>query len=445
MAETSLFRQRWFRTFLAVAALAMVLGGVYVVLIQAGYLPSPITRNPLPAPTPAATRDDRWAQDIRYLADNLVYLHPNVFHAVSRHEFNAQVDRLIVDVPTLTDAQIWTGIAEITALLADGHTEPILHTSGFFRLYPLRLGWYGEDLVVTGAHPDYERAIGARVTQIGTTDVQSAFEAVERVISYDNAQSLRFSSQTFLRTPEVLAALGILDDAERGQYTFENRDGETFSLEVAPVTTDDASFEYLTLYDALDIEPPVRTLNPSRNYWYTYLEDSRTIYFHYYRCNDDPEQPFDVFTQDMMAFIDSHDVERVVVDLRFNGGGNSEVINPFIDAIRARPDLNANGKLYVLIGQQTFSSAMMNAIDFDTQSNAILLGEPTGGTPNAYGETREFSLPNSGIPIIYSTRFFRNLPDSDPEAVEPEVPVSITWADLLVGRDTVLEAAITGG
>jgi hypothetical protein len=444
MAEASLLRKRWVRVLLAFVAVAAVLGGAYLYLIQAGYLASPIVRDPWPAPTPATTRDERWMQDVRYLADNLVYLHPNAFHTTSRDEFDARVNRLIADVPTIPDAQIWVGIAEITALLDDGHTDPWLHTPGFFRLYPLRLGWYGDDLVVTGTHPDYAEAAGARVVRIGDSDLQSAFEAVERVISYDNAQSLRFSAQTFLRTPEVLTALGVLDDAECGQYTLERPDGEIITVEVRPVAVDDASFEYVTLYDVLDVNPPVRTLNPNEDYWYTYLEDSQTIYFHYYRCYDNPVNPFAALVTDMMAFIDSHEVTRVVVDLRFNGGGDSEVIDPFIEAIRARPDLNADGKLFVLIGQQTFSSAMMNAIDFDTQTHAILMGEPTGGTPNAYGETRTFRLPNSGIEVQYSTRYFRNLPDSNPEAVEPEIPVSITWADLLIGRDTVLEVAIGG-
>jgi hypothetical protein len=440
----SLLGKGWMRTFVVLFIVLVVLAAVYAVLIQQGYLPSPIIRDPLPTPALATTRDERWVQDIRYLAHNLAYLHPNAFHAVSQEAFEAQVAHLIVDVPTLTDAEIWVGIAEITALVDDGHTEPWLHEPGFFRLYPLRLNWYGSDLVVTGAHPDYAQALGSRVTHIGTMDVERAFETVERVISYDNVQSLRQSSQGFLRTPEVLSALGILEDAERGQYTLERADGETFTLQVTPVASDDTSFEYVTLYDGLGIEPPVRMLNPNRNYWYTYLEDLRTIYFHYYRCSDDPEQPFATFNTEMMAFIDSHEVARVVVDLRFNGGGNSEVINPFIEAIRARPNLNMDGKLYVLIGQQTFSSAIMNAIDLNTQTNAILMGESTGGAPNHFGETRAFRLPNSGITVQYSTRFFRLMPGSDADAVMPEVPVSISWADLLAGRDTVLEAAING-
>jgi len=134
----------------------------------------------------------------------------------------------------------------------------------------------------------------------------------------------------------------------------------------------------------------------------------------------------------------------VVLDLRYNGGGSSSVLNPFFDAIRARPALNARGHLYTLIGRGTFSSAMMNAIHMKTDTNSILLGEPTGGRPNGYGEVRSFTLPNSGLTIQYSTRFFRNWNEGDPESFPPDVEVIITMDDLLAGRDTVLEAAIAG-
>ena len=35
---------------------------------------------------------------------------------------------------------------------------------------------------------------------------------------------------------------------------------------------------------------------------------------------------------------------------------------------------------------------------------ATLVGEPTGGKPNAYGDVRTFSLPNSRLVIRYSTK-----------------------------------------
>ncbi|WP_262493747.1 S41 family peptidase [Niastella koreensis] len=65
---------------------------------------------------------------------------------------------------------------------------------------------------------------------------------------------------------------------------------------------------------------------------------------------------------------------------------------------------NSKGKLIVLIGKLTFSSAIMNAIELKRGTNAILVGEPTSGSVNHYGEVRAFRLPHTKIIIGYSTR-----------------------------------------
>jgi hypothetical protein len=85
---------------------------------------------------------------------------------------------------------------------------------------------------------------------------------------------------------------------------------------------------------------------------------------------------------------------------------------------------------------------MMNAITMKTDTNSILIGEPTGGRPNGYGETRSFLLPNSGLEVQYSTRFFCNWDQGDPEGFPPDIEVVLTVDDVLAGRDAVLEAAL---
>jgi C-terminal processing protease CtpA/Prc len=143
------------------------------------------------------------------------------------------------------------------------------------------------------------------------------------------------------------------------------------------------------------------------------------------------------FNEEMFQFIDDHDVETIIVDLRYNGGGNSLVLRPFLKALEERPDLDVT----TLIGRQTFSSALMNAIQLD-EAGATLIGEPTGGRPNHYGEVRPFRLPNSGLPIFYATRYFRELEDRDPASLEPDIAVDPTIEDQLAGRDAVLQRAL---
>ena len=128
-----------------------------------------------------------------------------------------------------------------------------------------------------------------------------------------------------------------------------------------------------------------------------------------------------------------------MIDLRQNGGGDFfEGREHLIEPIKKRPAINQEGRLFVVIGRATFSAAMVNAIDFRKDTNAILVGEPIGERPNSYSENDEMTLPNSRLVVSYSTRYYKFL-DEDVPAVEPDVRIDPTWADFRAGRDAVMD------
>jgi len=178
------------------------------------------------------------------------------------------------------------------------------------------------------------------------------------------------------------------------------------------------------------------------------LEDSQTLYIQYNQCENDPKLSFKDFTKQVLGEADSHTLKRVVLDLRFNGGGDSSIIDPLQAGLAARS--KSIGHLYVLIGPWTFSSAMLNALDlqkgittYGHHSNlkATLVGEPTGDGWNTYGDIKQFVLPNSKIDVYYTTKFIGN-PKAAPLTPEPDISAPRTLASDLAGRDPALEAAI---
>lgn len=130
-----------------------------------------------------------------------------------------------------------------------------------------------------------------------------------------------------------------------------------------------------------------------------------------------------------------------MIDLRRNGGGDSALLGPLIDGIRQRPAINRRGRLFVLIGRATYSSAQLNAHEFRKRTQAILVGEPTGQRPNAYGEVRTFRLPHSGMEVQYSTKYFRT-DDADPPSMMPDIEVALSYEDYAAGRDAVMEVVL---
>jgi C-terminal processing protease CtpA/Prc len=132
----------------------------------------------------------------------------------------------------------------------------------------------------------------------------------------------------------------------------------------------------------------------------------------------------------------------VIVDLRFNGGGDSRVVKPLLDGLKARPALSQPGHLYALIGPHTFSSGLFAANSFHASLHAVMVGEPVGNKPNHYGEARSFTLPNSMLNVHYSTKHFHMVRDGDPPSLEPDIAVPTSFEDYLAGRDRVLETAL---
>lgn len=393
--------------------------------------------SPSRPPAPAPTRDGRWAQDVDYLADNLPRLHVNAFHSVSRARFESEIRRLRQDVPKLKDHEIIVRLMQIVASIGDGHTR-LGGQTGFGAL-PVRLRRFEDGVFVVAATAEYAEIVGARVVHVDETPIEEALAAVSSVIPHDNCDELREAAPWYLAEPEVLLALGVARTADAVPFELEPRDGPLTTVELRRLpTVDGVRWATVPLPDGTP--RPLSRRNQSKPYWFERLPEQSVLYVAYNSCVDAKEQPFAEFVESVFRIMDAESTERLVVDLRNNEGGNSEVINPLIREIRRRPHQNQRGRLFVLIGRLTYSSAMLNALDFRRETNALLVGEPTGGKPNSYGEQRSFRLPNSRLEITYATKYFRKVWFKDPPAVIPDVTVETSSADFFAGRDPVLEA-----
>ncbi|WP_449438619.1 S41 family peptidase [Pedobacter steynii] len=99
--------------------------------------------------------------------------------------------------------------------------------------------------------------------------------------------------------------------------------------------------------------------------------------------------------------------------------------------------LNKKGKFYVLIGRHTFSSAVMNAVRIKRNTNAILIGQPTSGNINGYGEVRGFELPKSKIIVAYSTKYWENWKGKK-GPLKPDTSVEYSIKNYVEGKDEAL-------
>ncbi|HEY0613229.1 MAG TPA: S41 family peptidase [Candidatus Elarobacter sp.] len=108
------------------------------------------------------------------------------------------------------------------------------------------------------------------------------------------------------------------------------------------------------------------------------------------------------------------------------------------------------GPAFLLSGVGTFSSAMACASTAKAFGLMTLVGEETGEPVLSTGEVYEFSLPRTAYKAAVTTKLFPPPLDSLPpdRGVIPDIPAPVTRADRVAGRDPAFEAvvrAVNGG
>jgi hypothetical protein len=222
---------------------------------------------------------------------------------------------------------------------------------------------------------------------------------------------IQLASPSWLMRPEVLLALGLIESADIPQIVVELPDGTQQTINPTPITF--AEYREWAGGDAFSNgpvfglserpEPLYLSRAGSEAFWTTYLEDTHTLYIQYNRV----QSGIAALNREIRNILDQQDVERVILDLRLNPGGNNTTYAPFLDLLSTDPEINRPGHFFTILGRQTFSAAANFATELENNTHTIFVGEPMGGSPNLYGDVRQVILPNSKIEIFISDLYWQ--------------------------------------
>jgi hypothetical protein len=70
---------------------------------------------------------------------------------------------------------------------------------------------------------------------------------------------------------------------------------------------------------------------------------------------------------------------------------------------------------------------------------AMLIGEPTGGKPNCYGEVLRIKMKHSSIVINYSTKYYHLIEDDSMLSLLPDVQIEYTIQDYINLTDPCMD------
>jgi len=404
----------------------------------------------LPALGQTALTAQQWREDLQVMAQAMPQRHRNLYHTMPRERFQAAVAALDATLDTLRRHQVIVEMARIAAMVEDGHTSiaPTRDPRIGFRAFPIALYFFDDGLYVRAAGSAHRDLVGAKVVGIGERTVEQAYAAVRQIVGRDNEQDALFFAPHLLVMPEVLHALGLSDSAERARLVVE-RDGRRSVVELTdpqparmmPPDTDTSFMPRPGWVDAR-ATTPLWLQDADSRFRMAYLGAHELLYVQLNQVNDAKDETLAQFAARIGQAAARQPVRKIVLDLRLNRGGNGTLAPILIAALLRATPLESKRELFAIVGRSTFSAAQFVVNDLERYTEAVLVGEPTGGKPNAHSDSRRITLPNSGITVRVSTLWWQQDERDKRPWTAPALAAPLTFEAYRRGEDPALQAIL---
>ncbi len=447
-------------------------GGTYWAIVNAPPVADPPQERPPARLSPGAMR-----ADIAAFVETLVEVGCEPFRTSSRAEF----DRVRGEVEATCEQarsanEFALALGRLVAALNDGHVavwnRPYdWHLSDGGLAPPVALRIDRDDTLVVARTAVAEVPAGSRVLAVGA---HRAGDLVARTLAVTGGQTAALR-RAFGRPAAVLYAL----DGAPAHYP----------LRIVTPAGDERGLR-------LDAMSATAFERRTARQWQPYrlrITPDRIAVVEYNACRDRPA--FARFLREAFERIRHERVRAVAVDIRANGGGSSsvnaelwpylserpygstygvrcrscarlkreygpfryirlydvkpyfardgEIIDQPADTATVSPPatpLRATVPTYLLIGPNTFSSALDCALTASDYRLTTLVGEETAEPVNSTGETYSFALPHSKLCATVTTKLFVSPRHPDRQGVRPDIVAPRSARDVALGRDPGLDA-----
>lgn len=357
--------------------------------------------------------------------------HPSPFTKMTEEEFDAQIDELVRSWNDCGETERYYAMRRLVAALGDEHTMLLPPENITQPELPFFVMIYDGHWMIVQAQKEYGELVGKELTAVNGTAVSQIREKLLPLISSETQQWADVQCSQEIRYLRNLKYTGIADSLAFVEITAKDiASGEEVTTEVE---ASDSGYDYQNS----SFYPMAQTLAQSGYYYATLLDDG-SAFLQYNVCQENPRMTMREFAQKLEQQLLADAPEKVIIDLRHNSGGNSEVIRPLLKTLEKFRE--AGSRLYCLTGPQTFSSGVMNALDLQ-EIGAQLVGEPTGGVL-AFGELVQKKLPD-GSTLYCSTKDFSSAYGLS-EQLQPEIEIVQTAEDFLAGKDTAVDYICDG-
>ncbi len=427
-------------------------------------------------------------EDLQYMIDTYIEVHPNLFFGFSREALNDNLEELRNSLSKpLNRLEFYKRIAPIAASFNDGHTMVPVPEEEYLKSdeigdirFPFSVDCSGKKIILKVTSLDgYKSYVGRELLSVNREPVE---EILDEMLSMLTGERIEFKCSCI---PVLFS-----------QLLFVLRGGvENYLLEI----TGDSSSETISVpgvsREHSKIASSANRQKRTEPYSFEVLNDHDCVVLTLLSCDD--EERFKEFCANLFSFLDQNKIGRLLIDLRHNGGGSSSIGDELCAYLTEKPvrqfkgmemkiskkikklytgkfrdnakfPLNRlplsllallhppfwkkagsiywykvpetapldrspryNGKVYVITSQFTYSAAASLSTMIKAHNIGTLIGEPTGGNSSSYGDVFRFSLPNTKLRCGVSHKFIIG-PDGTrkPEPTTPDLDTRDYGIDL---------------
>jgi hypothetical protein len=412
----------------------------------------------------------QWREDLQFALEAFL-ARDRSFSSTAREQFRSALAELQRTVDTKTDNQVIVELAKAVALAKNAHTRLyLLRNRTELRRYPIRVWWFADGLYVVRAKPEFSDLLGARILKIAGRTVGQVKQDVAPLFA-GNASWRTYMSAYTMTSPDVFIGLGLVHSDGQAEIQFVNRQGKKGKRWLQPLPLRRSAVPTESWWDLCPTRPrdddswtsalsldagrlPLYLQKTERQYWSQYLAAEQIFYIQFNRSGNAPTgESLGDFGKRALAELQATAVKKIVVDVRFNTGGDLSIGRLFIEKLAAFAKTHQI-KVYVITGRATFSAGIYHAMQLRQYGNAILVGEPIGDVLEIWSEGGNLLTPNSRLTLHYADRLHSYSPLQRPDFKQylvtdtdlsitnplPDILVRMSARQYFAGGDPAFEA-----
>jgi len=396
------------------------------------------------SPNLYAQNSPNWNKDIKMFEEKIKSLHIKPFHSITENEFDQKISGLRNDAGSLDIKTFNYRLAEIVASIGDMHTRMSMITDYHF---PFKIFLFEEGFYIRAVSSNNKELLGDKIISINGHPIESVFETLKKITSADNKIGYWNNTVSYLEIPDLLKFYGIIPDLNQNiPISFE----KAGPVKIKPLKDVTSEENMIHVFQQSENPVPLYLRNLfSKPYQWEYLESEDLFYWQINTIRDfTADYSFEAMTKDALSRIREIKPQKLVLDLRWNGGGNDPAYRsslPKLISTLIENDLNREDRFYTIIGRYTASAAQHLVNDLEYLTNTTFIGEPTKQNVQFFSDSRVFELPTSGLIVAVSTGWLQNYKPygiEDRTIFYPDIGIPLEFSDFKNNQDAVLEYII---